>query len=223
MKTAPDLHIAVFAKPFVPGQVKTRLIPSVGAEGAVRIQRAMLWDTLTVARDIAGGQISLWVAGDPGHPTLHAYRDAFAPTMRAQQGHDLGARMRSAMATLLQEHSRVLLVGCDCPVLAVNNVREAAATLDDGHTDAVFTPVEDGGYVLIGIRSRPGRQQTILDAVFGRIPWSTNQVMVQTRAQLAAAGLCWAEQPTLWDMDRPEDLRRAEAMGLLDTWVFSHE
>lgn len=42
MKPVADLHTAVFAKPLVPGQVKTRLIPSVGAEKAAAIQRAML-------------------------------------------------------------------------------------------------------------------------------------------------------------------------------------
>lgn len=217
MKLALDLHIAVFAKPLAPGQVKTRLIPSVGAEGAVRIQRDMLWQTLATAHDVAGGQISLWVADNPDHPTLHPFRDAFAPTVRTQHGHGLGVRMRSAMATLLQEHPRVLLIGSDCPVLSVNNVREAVAAFDDDRTDAVFIPVEDGGYVLIGLRSRPGRHETVLDAVFNGIPWSTDQVMTQTRVQLAAAGLCWSELPTLWDVDRPEDLRRAQVLGIFDT------
>ncbi|MDA3919409.1 MAG: TIGR04282 family arsenosugar biosynthesis glycosyltransferase [Salinisphaera sp.] len=216
MKPVPDLHLAVFAKPLVPGQVKTRLIPSVGAEGAVRIQRAMLWQTLATAHDVAGGQISLWVADNPDHPTLHPFRDAFAPIMRTQHGHDLGTRMRSAMATLLQENARVLLVGSDCPVLSVNNVREAVAAFDDDRTDAVFIPVEDGGYVLIGLRSWPGRHETVLDAVFNGIPWSTNQVMAQTRLQLVAAGLGWSELPTLWDVDRPEDLQRAEVLGIHD-------
>lgn len=143
----PDLHIAVFAKPLVPGKVKTRLIPSLGAEGAVRIQRAMLWKTLTVAQAVAGREVSLWVAGDPEHPTLHAYRDAFDIAVWAQQGHDLGARMRSAFAALWRTHRHVLLVGCDCPVLSVEAVHNAAVQLDEGHTDAVFIPVEDGGYV----------------------------------------------------------------------------
>ncbi len=225
MKPVPDLHIAVFAKPLVPGQVKTRLIPSVGAEKATAIQRAMLWNTLSVARDVAGEQVSLWVAGDSEHWTLQPFRDAFAPTTRAQHGLDLGTRMRSAMATLLTAHARVLLVGCDCPVLSANDVRAAAAALDDDHKDAVFIPVEDGGYVLIGLKTRlgPARQKAVLDAVFNGIPWSTEQVMVKTRARLAAAGLCWAEQPTLWDMDRPEDLQRAEAMEVLDQWIGDHE
>ncbi|MGN8200362.1 TIGR04282 family arsenosugar biosynthesis glycosyltransferase [Salinisphaera sp. RV14] len=223
MKPAPDLHIAVFAKPLIPGQVKTRLIPSVGAETAAELQRAMLWNTLTVARDVAGEQVSLWVAGDPGHPTLRPFRDAFVPSMHAQRGDDLGARMRSTLATLLTAHDRVLLVGCDCPVLSADDLRGAATALDEDRTDTVFIPVEDGGYVLVGLKARPERQQAVLDAVFGDIPWSTDQVMTQTRARLAAAGLGWAEQPALWDMDRPEDLRRAQAMDVLDRRIWDHE
>ncbi|MGN8158007.1 TIGR04282 family arsenosugar biosynthesis glycosyltransferase [Salinisphaera sp. SWV1] len=223
MKPVPDLHIAVFAKPLVPGQVKTRLIPSVGAETAAELQRAMLWNTLTVARDVAGEQVSLWVAGDPEHPTLRPFRDAFALTIHAQRGDDLGARMRSTLAMLLTAHDRVLLVGCDCPVLSADDLRGAATALDEERTDTVFIPVEDGGYVLVGLKARPERQQAVLDDVFGDIPWSTDQVMTQTRARLAAAGLCWAEQPALWDMDRPEDLRRAQAMDVLDRRIWDHE
>lgn len=216
MKTAPDVHVAVFTKPLVPGEVKTRLIPSVGAHGAVEIQRAMLWNTLTVARQAAGRRVSLWVAGEPELATLQEFHDAFALTVRAQQGHGLGVRMRSALTALLSEHSRVLLVGSDCPVLTADDVRGAATTLNDPDIDAGFIPAEDGGYVLVGLAPHPARQQAALDAVFGGIPWSTDQVMARTRTQLTEAGLCWAEQPTLWDLDRPEDVRRAQALGVIN-------
>lgn len=219
MNALTDLHIAVFAKPLVPGVVKTRLIPSLGAEGAAAVQRAMLWKTLTVAREVAGRRMSLWVAGDPDHPTLQPYRDAFSPVMCTQQGRDLGARMRSAMTRLLPVSSRVLLIGCDCPPLSADNVREAAGQLDEPDTDAVFIPVEDGGYALVGLSPRPGWRQTALTAVFDGIPWSTHRVMSRTRTQLAGAGLRWVEQPMLWDLDRPEDVGRAKADGLLQGWL----
>lgn len=215
MTPAADLHIAVFAKPLIPGRVKTRLIPSVGAERAANIQRAMLWRTMTVAQDVVGEKMSLWVEGAPDHPTLQPLRDAFAPAMRAQRGEDLGARMRFTMAILLQAHSRVLLVGGDCPVLSATGIQAAAAALDDGDTDAVFIPVEDGGYVLIGLRSGGTRRQQLFEALFEGIPWGTERVMAQTRARLVAARLRWSEQPMLWDVDRPEDLRRANAHDLL--------
>jgi glycosyltransferase A (GT-A) superfamily protein (DUF2064 family) len=38
--------------------------------------------------------------------------------------------------------------------------------------------------------------------------------MAQTRQRLATHGLTWRELPSLWDLDRPEDLARLRAAGL---------
>ena len=62
-------------------------------------------------------------------------------------------------------------------------------------------PAEDGGYVLIGMR-RP--QPSLFEAM----PWSTGVVMAETRQRTAGAKLRCHELPTLWDIDRPEDLER---------------
>lgn len=212
-----ELHIALFAKPLVPGRVKTRLIPAVGADGAAAIQRILLQRTLAAACEIAGSQVSLWVGGDPEHATLAPFRHGYPVAVWPQQGDDLGDRMRSAMAALWSDGRRVLLIGSDCPVLGTAEIRAAAQALNDPGTDAVFTPVEDGGYVLVGLGPAASRhpRSRILDAMFDEIAWSTEQVMHQTRARLAAAGLTWHEQPMLWDIDRPEDLSRARARGLL--------
>ena len=45
-------------------------------------------------------------------------------------------------------------------------------------------------------------------AVFTDVAWSTPQVMDQTRARLAAAGLRHAEFSPLFDVDRSSDLPR---------------
>jgi glycosyltransferase A (GT-A) superfamily protein (DUF2064 family) len=72
----------------------------------------------------------------------------------------------------------------------------------------VFTPAEDGGYVLVGA------QQDYPQAFEG-IDWGTEQVMAQTRKNLAAAHISWAEQPVLWDIDMPADVQRARQAGLI--------
>ncbi|HET7314422.1 TIGR04282 family arsenosugar biosynthesis glycosyltransferase [Salinisphaera sp.] len=211
------LHIAVFAKPLVPGRVKTRLIPALGAAGAAALQRNLLDRTLTVAREAAGPRVSLWVAGDPAHATLGPVRDRFRVPAYPQQGADLGARMRSAIAALSPIHRCVLLIGSDCPVLAAADLRAAGRAVNDADTDAVFIPVEDGGYVLVGLGpAARDRRAAVLDALFGDIAWGTARVMAQTRARLVAAGFTWREQPMLWDIDRPEDLLRARALGVLN-------
>ncbi len=100
----------------------------------------------------------------------------------------------------------MVLVGTDCPPLAAQDVRNALRLLQS--CDAVLAPAEDGGYPLIGLsRSSP--------RVFEGIAWSTPSVMRQTRAALAALGWRWRELRALWDVDRPEDLERLRASGLM--------
>jgi glycosyltransferase A (GT-A) superfamily protein (DUF2064 family) len=80
-------------------------------------------------------------------------------------------------------------------------LRAAAAALTDGN-DAVLGPAEDGGYVLIGLARGPAAQ------LFEDIVWGTPTVMQETRARLACGHWRWRELVPLWDVDRPEDLRR---------------
>jgi len=123
--------------------------------------------------------------------------------LRAQSGYDLGTRMRRALDTAIEHGSRAFLIGTDCPALDLRYLALAVAALDDH--DAVFGPVEDGGYVLVGLARS-------VDAFTG-IPWSTPDVMAATRAKLAAQNVAMQELPTLWDVDGPADLARWEALA----------
>jgi hypothetical protein len=69
----------------------------------------------------------------------------------------------------------------------------------------VFTPAEDGGYVLVGLR-RPQ------PALFEAIDWGSDRVMAQTRARLKQLGLRCSEMPTLWDVDEPADWQRWQSL-----------
>jgi hypothetical protein len=100
----------------------------------------------------------------------------------------------------------VLVIGTDCPALAPDHLRAAADVLRAG-IDAVVVPVEDGGYALIGTRAPQ-------PALFHDMPWSTPEVMDETRQRLAALDLTWREPAKLWDVDVPEDLKRLEEIGL---------
>jgi hypothetical protein len=120
--------------------------------------------------------------------------------LRCQRGADLGARMLHAFRQGLRRAERVILVGADCPALRAPALRQAARWLAGG-ADAVFAPAEDGGYALVALRRVSPR-------LFCGIPWGGAQVMAQTRARLAALGWRWRELPTVWDVDRPEDVAR---------------
>lgn len=122
------------------------------------------------------------------------------------RGDDLGARMLHAFSVLCAD-GPALLVGTDCPALTVSKLRRAAEVLREGK-DAVFLPAEDGGYILIGLR-KPD------PALFENMPWGTERVMAETRRRLIRLGWRWAEPEMLWDVDRPDDLDRLRASGLL--------
>jgi uncharacterized protein len=203
------MHIAVFTRAPVAGASKTRLIPLLGAQGAADAQRAMTWRTLQTATAVRDASVSLWCAGDAGHPFLRLCADTFGIACLPQPGGDLGARMAGCLHALLAEHQRVLLIGTDCPAFAVGDLENAAAALDEACM--VFTPAEDGGYVLVGAR-RGG----LAGACFERVEWGSPLVMAQTRERLLALGWLpgceWREMPMLWDVDTPGDYERARPL-----------
>ena len=200
----PDLPgIAVFAKAPVPGEVKTRLAATLGADGAARLHERLVERALATALGARLGPVTLWCSPDESHAFFRerARRDGVA--LRRQEGADLGERMHRAF---LAANGALILIGSDCPALTPRDLHAAAAAL--GTHDAVFIPAEDGGYVLVGL-ARPAAR------LFDDVPWSTAGVMARTREQLAAAGMRWRELGELWDVDRPEDYARLQGAGLL--------
>jgi glycosyltransferase A (GT-A) superfamily protein (DUF2064 family) len=102
-----------------------------------------------------------------------------------------------------QTAAGTLVIGTDCPALGASHLRRAARALDAD--DAVVIPAEDGGYVLIGMK-------TPAPELFAGMPWGSERVMALTRQGLAAMGWRWSEPATLWDVDRPADLARLLAL-----------
>ncbi len=203
----PPFHVAIFCRPLIAGLVKTRLVPAYGAEGSARIYAQLVERTLhTVAE--AGANASLWVAGDTTHASVTDWAQRYSLPVHSQCEGDLGERMSNCLAVLAEKHERVLLTGTDCPALTVENLHTAAATLNE-KCHWVFTPSEDGGYVLVGSNA-PSAEP------FVNIAWSTSEVMTQTRNALQANALAWAETATLWDVDEAADVERARSLALID-------
>jgi uncharacterized protein len=199
MVAKTDCIIAVFAKAPRPGEVKTRLIPALGAEGAATLQSRLLGHIVDTVRASGLGPRELWCSPDTHDPVLQKYAVRAGATLHDQGGGDLGARMARAFAATLERAPHVLLIGCDCPCLTAQDLRDAAVALD--LHDAVFTPAEDGGYALIGLRRTDAR-------LFADIAWGSATVMRATRERLAMLGWRAFELSARWDVDRPEDLDR---------------
>jgi rSAM/selenodomain-associated transferase 1 len=197
---AGSARILIFAKAPQPGRVKTRLIPLLGAAGAAALHARLVERTIAAAQAANVGTVELWCAPDTVHPFFAACHERHGVTLMQQCAGNIGARMFDACRRTLAQADRVILAGSDCPVLAASHFRTADQALRRGD-DAVFCPVQDGGYVLIGLaRCDPG--------LFAGVAWSTASVMPSTRNRLKQLGWRWHELEMLWDVDRPEDCER---------------
>ena len=194
----PNARLLIFAKPPVPGQVKTRLIPRLGAQGAARLYEQLIQRTLTLAVQAAHCPVQLWCASDSDHPFFRQCAGDFNVTLHQQHGADLGERMHHAFAAVLAHHPYAILIGSDCPTLQAADLRQGFSSLDEG-SDAVIAPAMDGGYVLLGLR-RPS------PALFTDMPWSSGEELGETRRRLQQLGWQWRELASQRDVDRPEDV-----------------
>lgn len=197
-----DVSLHVFARAPVPGKAKTRLIPALGENGAAEMHARLVRHTLENAVSANVGAVTLWCASDIHHPFFSQCSVEFGVTLRAQQGIDLGQRMRHALSFGIRESTSALLIGTDCPALDPTVLRKAASTLRKD-TAVVFVPAEDGGYALIGVKER-------VPDVFDGISWGGVTVMANTRSRLSALSLVWHELPPLADIDTPDDLQRLQ-------------
>jgi rSAM/selenodomain-associated transferase 1 len=199
MNAQIDAAILVFARAPVPGKVKTRLIPALGAEGAAALHCSLVEAVLRAAHQTAAARRELWCAPDASHAFFSACRSRFGVTLHDQADGDLGQRMDSAFRDALGRCGRAVLTGSDIPALSAGYLARAIAVLD--RADVVFGPAEDGGYVLVGL-TKPA------PLLFRDIAWGSTEVMSQTRARVSQLGMSWRELEPLWDVDRPDDLAR---------------
>ncbi|HEX9392685.1 MAG TPA: TIGR04282 family arsenosugar biosynthesis glycosyltransferase [Usitatibacteraceae bacterium] len=195
--------LIVFAKAPVPGEVKTRLIPALDAEHAAMLHAALTERALATALDSDADLIELCCAPDDSHSFFQSCAEDFEIELTLQGGGDLGERMLRVLERALSEFAGAIIIGADCPALTAKHIDAAAAAL--AKHDIALTPAEDGGYALIGAR------RTHPD-MFKDISWGSGSVLEQQRHNLKACGLRWHEMETLWDVDRPADLPRLQAL-----------
>lgn len=196
-----EFPLAILAKAPIPGRVKTRLISRLGAEGAAELHRQLVWQTLeTAVAATSPGAITLWTSlarpSTPEHVFFDDCAKHFGIHLRPQPAGDLGTRMHAALEAM---PGPGLVIGSDCPVLDAPLLQRCRAVLDS--VDCVLLPADDGGYGLVGARHAERR-------LFSAIDWSTERVMTQTLARLAALGWSYACPASVWDVDRPEDVDR---------------
>ncbi|SNC75523.1 hypothetical protein SAMN04487881_2948 [Marinobacter sp. es.048] len=200
---SPSAVFLQFAKWPEAGRVKTRLMPELGAIGALEAHIRL---TLAVLDNLCatGYPVEFWwdrPADDrPGEAAAIVEElDGAGLIQKVQQGNALGERMHLALSQSLRDYDRALVVGSDCPSVDPDYARKAVACLVD--YDVVLGPSDDGGYVLIGASK-------VAEGMLDDIAWGTPDVLAQTRERLEAAGLSYHLLEPRWDVDEPEDWAR---------------
>jgi len=191
------VRILIFAKAPLPGRVKTRLIPALGADGAARLAARLLAHALEQARAAGVGPVELCMSPAPDSPEWTSTPLPPDIATSDQGAGDLGRRMARASQRRINAGEAALLIGTDCPGLDAERLRQAAARLQDH--DAVIHPAEDGGYPLLGLNA-------FAPELFADMRWSTPAVARLTLERMAALGWrVWIGE-TLRDIDVPADL-----------------
>jgi rSAM/selenodomain-associated transferase 1 len=196
--------LIIFARLPEPGKVKTRLVPPLTAEDACELYRCMLLDILGKTEGLAGVERLIFYEEGPGAEVF--FRGAVGGEAFPQRGGDLGERMAAAFAAAFARgFDTVAIIGTDSPDLPLSSIGSAYRHLEEGQTDVVFGPAEDGGYYLLAMKS-------LHPELFRGIAWSSGDVLATSLEKAAAAGRRVVLLPRWYDVDTKSDLLRPELL-----------
>lgn len=182
------------------GEVKSRLIPTLGPEGAATLQREMGAHVAAQLRILAATsavQAHALVTG--GHPR-EARRWLGIPVGRQAEG-DLGQRQASALRDGLRLSGVSAVIGSDCPTVTAPLMRDAIRRADD--QGAALISASDGGYCFLAVSAAVS---DVLEALHEPIEWGSPHVLEQTVAAFTRLGVTPAVLGPCTDIDEPEDL-----------------
>ncbi|MCU1262798.1 MAG: hypothetical protein JWO80_5683 [Bryobacterales bacterium] len=182
----------IFAKPPVPGEVKTRLIPALGAAGAAGLASAMLLDVWRTVEFCPGVRPILATTLPGDFPVCVSSDDVWL-----QGAGDLGQRIECILSRGLREAAVAIAIGADSPALTAGHLERALDVLQTN--DAVVGPSTDGGFYLLGLRAcAPG--------LLSSLPWSSSETWDALKRRMEDHRLSVVELEPLFDVDTPGDL-----------------
>jgi len=187
--------LLIFIKNPEKGKVKTRLARTVGDEQALRIYYVLLGHTRKVALAVSAHRFlfySQFIDAEDAWPSKNFQK-------RVQEGSDLGVRMDHAFTTVLDAHSKAVIIGSDCASLRSEIVERAFSELD--RHDFVMGPATDGGYYLLGMKAPA-------PYVFSNMEWSVKTVASETLRRIKEHGQSCFLLPELSDIDHAEDWQK---------------
>lgn len=181
-----------------PGQVKTRLAATIGADHAVRLYENFVLDLMALLQTLPE-DVQIYYAPAQARESVSAWLGEHH-CYCAQTGVNLGERLSHAFQkAFAQGYQRVLALGSDSPDLRPAILKEGFQALEQ--QDCVLGPTDDGGYYAIGFT-----RQGFLPEVFQDIAWSTDTVLQTTLEILNRHARKVHQLPLGFDIDVLEDL-----------------
>jgi rSAM/selenodomain-associated transferase 1 len=213
--SSTDRVLVIMAKAPRPGEVKTRLAPSLSATAVTTFYCCLLEDTLALARSLSDVEVAIMCP--ESDVTELAQLAGNEASVVAQKGEGLAAGLTSVFAHFAQDHQRedhqrgahqrrTIAFNSDSPHLPRAVLEDAFETL--ATHDVVVGPTHDGGYYLVGAKaSHP--------TLFAGDGMGTSSALARllTRAQGLQLSVSLAE--SFYDIDVADDLTRlAEELRL---------
>jgi rSAM/selenodomain-associated transferase 1 len=195
-----DTAIIVFTRFPVEGKVKTRLAKNMGNKFAVSFFRACAEHTFRELLKVEepGSDLFLFCSEENEIEQVMKWTGnnfKYYP----QKGSDLGIKMYNAFDTVFKKgYKKVIIIGTDSPDVSMNIIQNAISVLDN--CSVVIGPANDGGYYLLGFKSK------LID-LFSGIEWSTNSVFNNTIEKLNISKINYFMLDELTDIDTLEDLQ----------------
>jgi uncharacterized protein len=191
------LAVLVMADAPGPGTTKPALEGLLGADGYVRLRRALI---ARAGRWVAASGVPYVAYAPAGAREEIAALAPAGATLFAQVDGHRGERLAAAFARVCEKHGGpVVMVGTDQPALSATHAWGAADDL--GEIDVTLGPATAGGYYLLGAR----RFDPALFAVEADA-WGGSQVMTLTLRSLLDANLTFGWLRSERDLDGPGDV-----------------
>ena len=197
MERTSNPQVCLFAKAPVPGAVKTRMQPELGAHACAALASTMLRQLAAMLSQHWPGPRAILAAPDLSHPVFGDLAVEFGFSLSEQLGADLGQRMGNALEQGIRQHGAAMVIGADVPHLPVHVLQAAMTRLRQG--EEVVGPSSDGGFYLLGL-------QCWDEKLFSGIRWGTGQVLGTLLENGESCGRDFSMLEEIRDIDHYRDL-----------------
>ena len=193
-------NLIIFVKYPQPGRVKTRIGKIIGIEKAADLYFSLANHIVCHLVNSDSYRISIYFTPQEKEMLIKKWFNSNEIEYFPQEGESLGERISNAFEhSFSRGYKNTVVIGSDCIELNHENIGVAFNHLEYS-SDCVIGPTFDGGYYLIGLRSKNSPY------IFEDISWSSDSVFDETVKKINYLNLKNIILEKLNDIDEYDDL-----------------